>query len=130
MLRVVSVLILMNVSAGSPAWMARSYAVTLGTGIGSWLPTMSMLISGCFPRRHCGSIFGVVTVPYSAGSAVGPLAAGCMCDASGSYDRVLVLSLALFIASIVTIPVRRRATVNSPPCWRGYFTYPCRHAYT
>jgi len=107
-LQSVSILLLMNIGSGSPTWMAWVYAVTMGLGIGSWLPTMAMLVSGYFGLRHYGSIFGAVTISYAVGSAVGPLVAGRMYDASGSYDQVLILFLALFIVSIVTILVSRR----------------------
>lgn len=109
-LQVVSIVALMNIDADSPAWMAWLYAVTMGLGIGSWLPTMSMLVSGYFGLSHYGSIFGVVTIAYSVGSAVGPLLAGRMYDSYGSYDQVFVLFLVLLIVSIVTILASRRPT--------------------
>jgi MFS family permease len=111
-LQVVSVIVLMNIDAESSAWMAWLYAITMGLGIGSWLPTMSMLVSGYFGLRHYGSIFGAVTIPYAVGSAIGPLAAGRMYDASGTYDQVFILFLALFFVSIVTILVTRPPAVR------------------
>ena len=111
-LQTVSIVVLMNIDAGSPAWLAWLYAITMGLGIGSWLPTMSMLVSGYFGLKHYGSIFGAVTIPYSVGSAVGPLVAGRMYDSSGSYDQVFVLFLSLFMVSIVTILVSRRPTLG------------------
>ena len=107
-LQTVSIIILMNIDAASPTWMAWMYAITMGLGIGSWLPTMSMLVSGYFGLAFYGAIFGAVTIPYSVGSAVGPLVAGRMYDASGSYDQVFVLFLVLYVVSIVTILVSRR----------------------
>lgn len=107
-LQAVSIVVLMNIGTGSPAWLAWLYAITMGLGIGSWLPTMSMLVSGYFGLKHYGSIFGAVTIPYSVGSAVGPLVAGRMFDSSGSYHQVFVLFLILFIVSIGTILVSRR----------------------
>ena len=40
--------------------------------------------------------------------AVDSLVAGRMYDASGSYDQVFILFLALYVVSIVTILVSRR----------------------
>jgi len=103
-----AVLVLMGISSDSPAAMAWLYAVLMGVGIGSWLPTMSMLVSGYFGLAHYGAIFGAVTIAYSVGSAVGPLVAGKMYDSAGNYEAVFVLFLILFIVSIVSILVSRR----------------------
>ncbi len=110
-LQVVAILVLMAIGPGSPSSMAWLYAITMGLGIGSWLPTMSMLVSGYFGLAHYGAIFGAVTIPYAVGSAVGPLVAGRMYDASGSYDSVLLLFLSLFLVSIVTILITRKPGV-------------------
>ena len=107
-LQVISILVLMNTGAGSPEWMAWFYAFTMGLGIGSWLPTMSMLVSGYFGLRSYGFIFGAITIPYAVGSAIGPLVAGRLYDSLGSYDQVFHLFLALFVLSIVTILLCRR----------------------
>jgi OFA family oxalate/formate antiporter-like MFS transporter len=100
--------VLMSVGPDSPAAMAWLYAVMMGLGLGSWLPTMSMLTSGYFGLANYGAIFGAVTIPYAVGSALGPLAAGRMYDSSGSYAGVFVLFLVFFAVSIVSILVCRR----------------------
>lgn len=111
-LQVAAILILMSVGPGTPEATAWLYAVAMGLGTGSWLPTMSMLVSGYFGLAHYGAIFGAITIPYAIGSAVGPFAAGRMYDVSGGYDIVLVLFLSLFLVSIVTILVARRPVVR------------------
>lgn len=107
-LQVVSLLVLMSVGPGSPSALAWLYALTMGIGIGSWLPTMSMLVSGYFGLAHYGAIFGAVTIPYAVGSAVGPFVAGSMYDIYGNYEAVLLLFLILYAASIGTIVATRR----------------------
>jgi MFS family permease len=84
----------------------------MGIGIGSWLPTMSMLVSDYFGLAHYGAIFGAVTISFSVGSAVGPLVAGKMYDSAGNYDAVFVLFLALFVVSIVSTLVARRPSLD------------------
>ncbi len=108
LLQLASLLILMNVDADSPASMVWLYAVAMGLGIGSWLPCMSMLVSGYFGMANYGAIFGAVTIPYAVGSAVGPLVAGSMYDASGNYDGVFMLFLVCLIVSLGTILAARR----------------------
>ncbi len=109
-LQIVSLLVLMTVGPGSPSTMAWLYALTMGIGIGSWLPTMSMLVSGYFGLAHYGAIFGAVTIPYAVGSAVGPFVAGRMYDVYGNYEAVLLLFLMLYAVSIGTIVATRRPT--------------------
>lgn len=108
LLQIASIIILMNVKADLPASMAWAYAVAMGLGIGSWLPTMSMLVSSYYGMANYGAIFGAVTIPYAVGSAIGPLAAGRMYDAAGNYDSVFVLFLVFLIVSVATILAARR----------------------
>ena len=103
-----SIIVLMSVEPDSPAAMAWLYAVMMGLGLGSWLPTMSMLTSGYFGLANYGAIFGAITIPYAVGSALGPLAAGRLYDSSGSYAGVFILFLVFFAVSIVSILVCRR----------------------
>ena len=105
-----SIVVLMGISPDSPAAVAWLYAVMMGLGLGSWLPTMSMLTSGYFGLANYGAIFGAITIPYAVGSAVGPLVAGRLYDSSGSYTGVFVVFLVLFAVAIVSILVCRRPT--------------------
>ncbi len=103
-----SIIVLMGIGPDSPATAAWLYAVMMGLGLGSWLPTMSMLTSGYFGLANYGAIFGAITIPYAVGSAVGPLVAGRLYDSSGSYTSVFVVFLVLFAVAIVSILVCRR----------------------
>ncbi len=103
-----SIIVLMGIGPDSPAAVAWLYAVMMGLGLGSWLPTMSMLTSGYFGLANYGAIFGAITIPYAVGSAVGPLVAGRLYDSSGSYTGVFVAFLVLFSVAIVSILVCRR----------------------
>ncbi len=103
-----SIIVLMNIGPDSPTIMAWLFAAMMGLGLGSWLPTMSMLTSGYFGLANYGAIFGAITIPYAVGSAVGPLVAGRLYDSSGSYTGVFVVFLVLFAVSIASILVCRR----------------------
>ncbi len=105
-----SIIVLMGIGPDSPAAAVWLYAVMIGLGLGSWLPTMSMLTSGYFGLANYGAIFGAITIPYAVGSAVGPLVAGRLYDSSGSYTGVFVVFLVLFAVAIVSILVCRRPT--------------------
>ena len=95
-------------SSVSVLWL---YAVLFGLGVGGWLPTMSMLTSTSFGLASYGVIFGVVNLAHSIGSAVGPLFAGQMYDASGSYQMAFTIFVALFAVSISTVLTIRHARI-------------------
>jgi len=111
-LQLASILVLMRIGPDSAAASAWVYAVMMGLGLGSWLPTMSMLTSGYFGMAHYGAVFGALTIPYAIGSAVGPFVAGYMYDGSGNYDAVFVLFLVLFAVSIASILAVRRPGIE------------------
>ena len=96
----VSIIILLNVQATSPQAMIWLYAITMGLGAGSWLPTLSMLVSTSFGLTAYGAIFGAVTLFENIGVATGPLMAGYMYDAVGNYHWAFIILLGLHIISI------------------------------
>ena len=77
----------------------------MGLGMGSWLPTLSMLVSTNFGLASYGVIFGLVSLVQNIGCAAGPLAAAYMYDKMNSYHGAFVLFLALYVISIPTILV-------------------------
>lgn len=96
----VSIIILLNVQATSPQAMIWLYAITMGLGAGSWLPTMSMLVSTSFGLTAYGAIFGAATLFENIGVATGPLMAGYMYDAMGNYYWAFIILFGLHIVSI------------------------------
>jgi MFS family permease len=76
------------------------YAVVFGLGIGSWMPTMSMLTSRTFGMAFYGSIFGMMSFFQCAGGATGPLIAGYSFDAHHSYQWGFIAILLCVVAAI------------------------------
>jgi len=108
-------IIFMNIKPTSPVTMVWLYAFNTGLGSGSWLPTMSMLISTNFGLAAYGTIFGVVSLFQNLGMAVGPLMAGYMYDTMNTYHLAFIIFLVLFgIAILAMLAVRRpKALVES-----------------
>jgi MFS family permease len=102
------VLMLLNVHAGSPLPVIWTAALVLGLGNGSWLPTMSLLVSTRFGLASYGAVFGAITLLQSTGLAIGPLFAGMMYDATGTYYVALVVFAGLYAISIPSILFVRR----------------------
>ena len=108
MFQMVAIIVIMSVGPTSSLAIIWLYAITMGLGTGSWLPTASMLTSTSFGLTYYGSIFGVVTFFIMAGAAAGPLMAGYMYDIINTYQWAFISFLVLYIISIPAILVLRR----------------------
>jgi sugar phosphate permease len=107
-LQLCGVLVLLSIRSDSPVALVWVYALLLGFGIGSWLPTMSMLVSSTFGLAHYGAIFGAVSFLESAGTSLGPLYAGLMFDATATYYHAFVSFAMLYGVAIPAVLVVRR----------------------
>jgi len=96
-------MILMSINSASPLAMIWLYAIVMGLGIGSWLPTLSMLTSTSFGLAHYGAIFGMITFDQLVGTATGPLMAGFMYDAMNTYRLAFTILAALYVVAIPAI---------------------------
>ena len=106
--QLVGIIILMNVRPNSSPALLWLYTVVIGFGVGSWLPTMSMLISVNFGLVAYGTLFGLITLAQGIGTSTGPLMAGYMYDTMGSYHWAFIIFIILFAVAIPTILVVRR----------------------
>jgi len=99
----------------SPEAMLWIYAVIMGLGVGSWLPTMSMLVSTTYGLAAYASIYGMISFSMSVGAASGPLASGFIFDLTGNYNWAFIIFMTLYLVAILTVlAVRRpRSFVNS-----------------
>ena len=102
------VLVLLSIRADSPLVLIWVYALLLGFGIGSWLPTMSVLVSSNFGLAYYGSIFGVIAFLESAGTSLGPLFAGLTFDATGTYYYAFVTFAVLYAVAIPAVLLIKR----------------------
>jgi len=112
-LQLVGTIVLMNVRLTSPVAIIWLYTFLMGFGVGNWLPTMSMLISTNFGLVAYGAIFGMISLTQSLGAATGPLVAGYMYDASGSYRWVFILLGVSYAISMLSILAVRRPKSSS-----------------
>ena len=96
----VSIVILINIEASSPAWLIWMYSTILGLGIGSWMPTMSMLASTNFGLVAYGTIFGTLSFFLSIGAAIGPILSGYLYDRTNTYQWAFTIIVILVILAI------------------------------
>ena len=102
------ILVLLTIRADSSVLLIWAYALLLGFGIGSWLPSLSMVVSTTFGLAYYGSVFGVISFVESAGTALGPLFAGLVFDATGSFYHAFVTFAALYAVAIPAILLVKR----------------------
>ena len=101
-LQTAGIVVILSITMNSPMAAIWAYSLLLGLGAGSWLPIVSMMTSGSFGLRHYGSIFGVISLLLNIGTAAGPLVAGLMFDAMGTYRAAFIVCTVL---SSVAIPM-------------------------
>ena len=95
-------------SPTSPPATVWLYAMIMGLGIGSWLPTLSLLTSTTFGLASYGAIWGMITSIHSIGNAAGPMAMGYIYDTQGSYRWAFIIALVTLAISIASILLIRR----------------------
>ncbi|MFC1976847.1 MFS transporter, partial [Chloroflexota bacterium] len=95
--------ILINVRHTSHPALLWVYASIKGFGAGSWLPTMSMLVSTTFGLTSYGAIVGMIALAQSFGNGTGPLFAAYLHDIMGSYYWSFNIIIALLVLAIITI---------------------------
>lgn len=99
------VIILMNAGGYVAMWL---YAILIGLGVGGWIPCMSMLTSTNFGLASYGAIFGMMSLFQTLGTAFGPVTAGSMFDAMGTYHWAFIMFLIFFAIAIAAILMVRR----------------------
>jgi MFS family permease len=83
--------------------MAIVYAVLFGLGFGSRPPMDSATASDVFGGAGFGITFGVLSTALGIGQVAGPIVAGAIFDAHGSYDAALIFSIVVAVAATCCI---------------------------
>lgn len=113
-IQIIAVIIMMNLKSISPVGMVWFYAIVMGLGLGGWLPTMSLLVSGSFGLAAFGTIFGIISMINMFGGSTGPLFAGYVFDTTGKYATAFTTFLILYVLSLVaTLLIRKPKSMQS-----------------
>ncbi|MFC1913263.1 MFS transporter, partial [Chloroflexota bacterium] len=107
------VIIFMSVGSTSSTAMVLLYAIFMGLGVGSWLPTLSMLVSTTFGLASYGAIFGLGSSLLYGASAVGPLLAAYIYDTTNTYHWAFLIFLVAYVISILIVLAVRRPEFGS-----------------
>lgn len=107
---VLGLLIFRSIEAGSPIWMVWLYAIILGFGLGSWMPTLSLNTSSNFGLASYGAIFGMLSLFQGIGAAMSPLLVGYLYDSAGTYYWAFIIVIAMVALAIPLVLAVRRPT--------------------
>ncbi|MCY3692532.1 MAG: hypothetical protein OXH30_11110, partial [Chloroflexi bacterium] len=89
------------------AMFVLSIAATEGIATLGWLA-----VGEYFGRRSFGSLVGIMTVSFGAGSLVAPVAAGWVFDRTGEYGIALMAAAVMQLGSGVCYLMARRPAVS------------------
>jgi len=103
----------------SVPWMLFVFAALYGVAHGGFFTVMSPTVAEFFGTKMHGALFGTILMFGSIGGAIGPLVAGAVFDATGSYRLAFGLLLVLVLAGLGLVsrlpPMRGpRAAVAAP----------------
>ncbi|WGW11894.1 MFS transporter [Saxibacter everestensis] len=83
-------------------------AVLIGLGFGAEIDLMSYLSSRYFGQRAFGALYSYVYSAFMVVSAIGPVTAGYLFDAQGSYSASLVVAAGFLVLGSVLLVVLPR----------------------
>jgi len=105
------ILVLVLIISSAVTWPLYLYAFFFGLGYGARGPILSAIAADLFPGPSFGTIFGLISIGYCLGGALGPWFGGYVYDLLGSYRPAFLLALgALFgVIACFWIATRRLA---------------------
>ena len=89
--------------AGGATWMLFVFAAVYGFAHGGFFTVMSPTLAEYFGTGSHGVIFGIVLFSGNIGGAIGPLLAGGLFDATGTYDVAFVILTAFGVLGLVLV---------------------------
>jgi len=84
-------------------WSMFAFAAVYGAAHGGFFTVMSPTLAEFFGTRVHGALFGTVLMFGSIGGAIGPLAAGAVFDATGSYRLAFAALLGLALTGLALV---------------------------
>jgi MFS transporter, OFA family, oxalate/formate antiporter len=83
------------------------FALLFGLAFSLYATSTPPLATDYFGRRHAGAAIGLITMARAPGGLIGPIAAGLVYDALGTYVPVMLGSIVLALAAMVCILLLR-----------------------
>lgn len=93
-----SIFILLNANNMSMVWL---FVIVYGIGLGAGGTVLPLITNDIFGPAGFNTVYGFINLFFYFGFAFGPPLAGFIFDATGSYQRVFIVTIILFIIAIV-----------------------------
>ena len=111
-----AVVIVIFISAPLSPWSVYLFAATMGLLWLSTVPPTNALVAQIFGAQYMGMLAGFVFLSHQLGSFMGAWLGGKLYDATGSYDIVWWIAVALGVfGALINLPVRETAIVRAVP---------------
>ena len=94
---------LLSVRDTSQPWLLYLYAIPFGLGAGLYPPAIAASAADMFYGKNFGGISGFLLTGMGLGGAIGPWLGGYIHDVSGSYTSALILCIACWVISCVSV---------------------------
>ncbi len=105
-----SVVIVAFLAAPLTPWSVYLFAATMGVLWLSTVPPTNAIVAQVFGLRHFSMLGGFVFLSHQVGSFLGAWLGGTLYDATGSYNVVWWIAVALGVfAALINLPVRETA---------------------
>jgi len=100
-------------------WMLFVFAAVYGFAHGGFFTVMSPALAEYFGTGSHGVIFGIVLFSGTIGGAIGPLIAGGLFDATGTYDMAFTILAAVGVLGLALVTMLRPIPQNTGPVVQG-----------
>ena len=108
-----SIVIVAFITAPLSAWSVYAFASAIGFLWLSTVPLTNGIVASIFGVRYLSMLGGFVFLSHQVGSFLGVWLGGRLYDATGSYDVVWWIAVALgVLAALVNLPIRERAILR------------------
>ena len=92
------------------------FAALLGVGYGGFVALSPVAMAGIFGLEGLGGVLGIQYTSAGVGALIGPIAAGAIIDATGSYTVAIVGAIFGSLAAVFSvIPMWRLGSGTPPP---------------
>ena len=109
-----AVAILLTVGPATPLAIIWTYSILLGLGLGSWVPTQTLQVSGNFGIADYVTISSLIGIFHVLGGSTGPLFAAYIHDTQGTYQLAFISFTVMYgFAVLATILTRQPKSYRS-----------------
>jgi MFS family permease len=103
----VAISVMISITDTSATSMIWVYGIFIGLSMGGWASNTPMLIANYYGLKYYGSIYGAANMLIMMGTAFGPMVAGAVYDAQGTYRNVFIYALCLSVVAIISLSLMR-----------------------